>query len=234
MEAMPDTKAARRGLAYLRKVQRPSGGFPLGGSGGVNSQSTAWVVQGLLAVGESPASIREGGNSPLDYLVARQAQNGHYAYSDSQDLTPIWVTGQALAATAEEAFPVLPAPREPSSASPAGSLPPVEPNTTLPDTAGGVPPSVEGQSTGGAGGSGAPAHEPSIAGGIPSPSGSAKGKSEGEGLESASTDTTSKPTTALSALDSPSTEPWAPWAIGLLTGGIALGSVLVLGRRYGW
>ena len=42
MQAMPgDSKAARRGLAYLRRAQRPGGGFRLGGSGPVNSQSTA-------------------------------------------------------------------------------------------------------------------------------------------------------------------------------------------------
>jgi hypothetical protein len=236
MEAMPDTKAARRGVAYLRKVQRPSGGFPLGGSGGVNSQSTAWVVQGMLAVGENPTSIRDGGNSPLDYLVARQAQDGHYAYSDSKDQTPIWVTGQALAATAEEAFPVPPAPREPSSVAPAGSLPPVEPSTNLPATSGGVPPSVTGLPEGaGSGSSGSgPNRQPSTtspgAGGIPS--GSAKGESDGEEPESAPADASAPAT--LSAGDSPSTEPWAPLGIGLLAGGFALGSVLVLGRRYGW
>jgi energy-coupling factor transport system substrate-specific component len=232
MEAMPDTKAAHHGLAYLRKVQRPSGGFPLGGSGGVNSQSTAWVVQGMLAVGEDPASIREGGNSPLDYLVARQAKNGHYAYSDSKDQTPIWVTGQALAATAEEAFPVPPAPREPSPASSADSPPPVEPSTALPDATGGVPPSAEELPKATEGGSGGAGPKP--------PSTTSPGRdeipfhsgSEGEEPESAPTD--SSAATALSSDDSPSTEPWAPLGVGLLTGGLALGSVLVLGRRYGW
>jgi hypothetical protein len=28
--------------------------------------------------------------------------------------------------------------------------------------------------------------------------------------------------------------PWAPLAIGLACGGLALGSVLMLGRRFGW
>ena len=50
-----------------------NGGFPLGGSGAVNSQSTAWAVQGMLAVGDrSRLDRRTGGNSALDYLAARQ------------------------------------------------------------------------------------------------------------------------------------------------------------------
>ncbi|HEY8083301.1 MAG TPA: prenyltransferase/squalene oxidase repeat-containing protein [Solirubrobacterales bacterium] len=233
MEAMPDTQAARRGLAYLRRVQRPSGGFPLGGSGGVNSQSTAWAVQGMLAVGEDPASIREGGNSALDYLVARQAEDGHYMYSDSKDQTPVWVTGQALAATAEEAFPVSPAPRKPSSTSPAGTPPPVESGTVPPVTSGGVPPSTGGLSEPAEGGSG-PGQQPSppfpSAGGVPFPPGS-EGK-HGEKPESAAD--SARPATALSSSESPSTEPWAPLGIALATGGLALGSVLLLGRRFGW
>ena len=55
MQAIPGTKAAQNGLAYLRKHQHSGGGFALGGSGAVNSQSTAWAVQGLIAVGADPA-----------------------------------------------------------------------------------------------------------------------------------------------------------------------------------
>ena len=64
MQALsPDSKAAKRGLAYLRKAQRPGGGFPLGGNGAVNTQSTAWAIQGILAAGGDPASFRRGGDS---------------------------------------------------------------------------------------------------------------------------------------------------------------------------
>ncbi|HET7177249.1 MAG TPA: prenyltransferase/squalene oxidase repeat-containing protein, partial [Solirubrobacterales bacterium] len=54
MEAMPSSDAAHRGLGFLRSAQRQSGGFALGGSGAVNSQSTAWAAQGMLAVGANP------------------------------------------------------------------------------------------------------------------------------------------------------------------------------------
>ncbi len=98
MQSLPDTKAAQGGLSYLRKHQRPNGGFALGAGGGVNAQSTAWAVQGMIAVGADPAKISDGGSSALDYLAARQAADGHYRYSESSDQTPVWVTGQVLVA----------------------------------------------------------------------------------------------------------------------------------------
>jgi energy-coupling factor transport system substrate-specific component len=108
MQAMPGTKAADRGLSYLRKAQRSSGGFPLGGSGGVNSQSTGWAVQGILAVGAKADSVRTDGNSPYNYLASRQESDGHYRYSSSSDQTPIWVTAQVLVAVAGKSFPLTP------------------------------------------------------------------------------------------------------------------------------
>jgi energy-coupling factor transport system substrate-specific component len=97
--------AIRRGVGYLRDVQRSSGGFSLR-NGPVNSQSTAWAVQGLIAAGVNPRSVRSGGRSPLDYLRSRQAGNGHYTYSASSDQTPVWVTAQVLAAVSGRAFPL--------------------------------------------------------------------------------------------------------------------------------
>ena len=62
--------------------------------------------------------MRTGGRSGLDYLAARRAGDGHYRYSSSSDQTPVWVTGQALAAAKLKAFPLAPGARAPG-ASPA-------------------------------------------------------------------------------------------------------------------
>ena len=101
------------GVSYLRSVQQPGGGFPLAG-GAVNAQSTAYAVQGLIAAGVSPSSVRKGGDSPLDYLASVQAQDGHYRYSSSSDQTPVWVTGQALMAVSGKALPFSPVARQSS------------------------------------------------------------------------------------------------------------------------
>jgi hypothetical protein len=106
---------AGRAVRYLRRSQKRSGGWPLGAAGAVNSQSTAWAVQGLLAAGVDAASVRRGGRTGLDYLAARRASNGHYRYSSSSDQTPVWVTGQALVAAELKPFPLAPVPRAAST-----------------------------------------------------------------------------------------------------------------------
>jgi prenyltransferase/squalene oxidase-like repeat protein len=236
MQAMPSTEAAERGLDYLRKAQRPSGGFPLGGSGGVNSQSTAWAVQGMLAVGVAPASVQEGGKSGLDYLAARQDPDGHYRYSDSSDQTPIWVTGQVLAAVVGKLFPLAPVARESRPASPglsgsSGETVPVPPPSTG-GSAQGLLESLGGGGSGTAppsGGSSDPPPPPSPGGGLPSP------PAGSPPLEGAAPEPAPAPAAPpFEASENPGPAPWAPVGVGLGTGGLALGGVLFLGRRFGW
>jgi Prenyltransferase and squalene oxidase repeat len=114
MQALsPDSKAVHRGLSYLRQAQRPGGGFPLGGNGSVNTQSTAWAIQGILAAGGDPSSFRRGGTSAPEYLSHLQQGDGHYRYSKASDQTPVWVTAYSTMAAASQDFPVPPPPREP-------------------------------------------------------------------------------------------------------------------------
>lgn len=240
LQAMPHTKPAVDGLEYLRRHQRSGGGFVTGGNGPVNSMSTAWAVQGMLAVAADPATIRAGGKSALEYLEERLAKDGHYTYSASSDQTPVWVTGQVLAAVAGEAFPIDSVPprlRKPEdqadpSASPEGSTPPSSsgteslpgfPEFTEPSEESTVPPggfesAPEAPAPGGSGGAPFP--------GVPGPTGS-----EGTAPEATTTAPAAPPFEA-SEPDPP--EPWTPVGIGLGTGGLALGSVLFFGRRFGW
>jgi hypothetical protein len=94
--------ATADGAGWMRKAQRSSGGYALGGSGVVNSQSTAWAVQGLAATGAGGDAI----GAALGYLARVQAADGHYRYSASSDQTPIWVTAQTLLAIERQPFPV--------------------------------------------------------------------------------------------------------------------------------
>jgi Prenyltransferase and squalene oxidase repeat len=110
LQAIRGSRSARRAISYLRRSQRSSGGWALSGSL-VNSQSTAWAIQGLLASGVGPGSVRRGGRDGLDFLAAQQAPDGHYRYSSSSDQTPVWVTGQALVAVELKPFPLAPVPR---------------------------------------------------------------------------------------------------------------------------
>jgi hypothetical protein len=230
MQAMPDAQIARQGLTYLRRHQRRGGGYVTGAAGAVNSQSTAWAVQGILAIGGDPGSMQTNGRSPLDYLAARQAADGHYRYSESSDQTPVWVTGQVLVAVAGESYPVPAPPREPESAPQeaiTGGAPAVAPSST-PEAPSLTPPSVGGGSgsppehfaPSGPGTPGAPAIPPSAGGREREESGAAPlGSSASEPVASSAKDDHS---------------PLPPIGIGLAVGGLALGVPWWLGRRYGW
>ena len=108
----PSSQPSKRAVGYLRQVQQKGGGFRINGNGALNTQSTAWAVQGLLAAGANPAEFKRG-KSALDYLEANQAGDGHYRYSSKSDQTPVWVTGQVLVAAAKKHLPLEAVPRTP-------------------------------------------------------------------------------------------------------------------------
>ena len=118
-------RVTRRAADWLERHQNPDGGFSLQ-VGSSNAQSTAWAVQGLIAAGRDPASVRRGGaRSPLAYLRSLVTPGGAIRYSRTSDQTPVWVTGQALTALAGKALPLAPVRRERSAraAAPAPAAP---------------------------------------------------------------------------------------------------------------
>lgn len=247
MQALdPDSKAVGRGLSYLRQAQRQGGGFALGGNGAVNTQSTAWAIQGILAAGGDPDSFRRGGKSALEYLAAQQQDDGHFRYSKSSDQTPVWVTAYGVTAAAEKFFPIAPAPRapkpKPSQTSSGGLIPGLAPGTSPsggsvppPATPVPLPPTSSGASgASGAGGAGGATGGKSLPGLAPSPGGGAPGLPGGivpPGTEpgvgsplipgSDSTDESSAAATEPTAdEDDSSGSPAAAAGLGLLAGGL--------------
>jgi energy-coupling factor transport system substrate-specific component len=104
-----DAGAVGRAIGFLRAQQNRDGGFPADPGQDSNAQSTAWAVQGLLAVGTDPGTLHAGGSpSPVQYLQSLVAPDGHVAYSRSNDQTPVWVTGEAMMALAGKPLPVSP------------------------------------------------------------------------------------------------------------------------------
>jgi energy-coupling factor transport system substrate-specific component len=235
MQAMPDSKAADRGLSYLRAHQRSDGGFALGGSGGVNSQSTAWAIQGMIAVGADPASIASGGNSALDYLAARQSADGSYAYSASSDQTPVWVTGEVLVAAAGDALPISPPPREKKTTTVSPSET-VTPASVAPPPAELSPESQPGEVVEGATGL-PPVTAPGVppaTGGVPVTPGGTGGTETPEGeLEATPAQSTAPPPEPITATSS-DPSPWIPLGIGALATALAIAVPWWLGRRYAW
>jgi energy-coupling factor transport system substrate-specific component len=231
MQAMPNSQAAQRGLEYLRKHQRPGGGFALGGSGEVNSQSTAWAVQGMIAAGADPATVTSGGKSALDYLASLQASDGHYLYTASRGQTPVWVTAQVLVAVAGDSLPISPPAREKQVTT-------VAPSTTVPPVPGieeGAPAAPEAPpDESGAGGVPGAEIPPPATEGLPSTPAAPEESATPEAEPEAAPPESAAPALAPIHASSSPPSPWAPIGIGLATGALALGAPWWLGRRNGW
>jgi len=239
MQALsPNSKAVGRGLSYLRQAQRSGGGFPLGGNGAVNTQSTAWATQGILAAGGDPGSFRRGGVSAPDYLAHQQEQDGHYRYSKSSDQTPVWVTGQVLVAAAGDYYPVPVPAREPKPAQDSAATGGVVPGTpTTPPAS--IPPATG--SSGAPGVSSASPAAPESGGGGPLPNvlrspGKSTPGASATGVPPAERERKGSPTSGASASDesaeSDSSSPAGAIVLGLLGGGLLFAAGL--GARKLW
>jgi len=112
LQALVDAGARNRhalsaAAGFLTGAQNLDGGFPQQPGGESNAQSTAFAVQGLIAAGRNPGSVRRrGSRSPLGYLESLQAPGGSIRYSRTGAQTPVWVTAQALIALSGKTFPV--------------------------------------------------------------------------------------------------------------------------------
>ena len=94
-------------VGYLIRSQNLDGGFPQQYGGESNAQSTAWAIQGLIATGRHPNTLRRrGSRSPIGYLESLLAPGGSIRYSRTSSQAPVWVTAEALIALAGKTFPV--------------------------------------------------------------------------------------------------------------------------------
>jgi energy-coupling factor transport system substrate-specific component len=109
----PGAGSARsRAVRFIRRQQNRDGGMPALAGGQSNAQSTAWAVQGLIAAGIDPGSLRRrGAVSPLQFLQSLIGPDGHVHYSRTSDQTPVWVTSEALMALARKSLPLAAVPR---------------------------------------------------------------------------------------------------------------------------
>ncbi len=113
-----------KALAYLKSSQGSDGGWGFDPTAS-NANSTAFVVQALLALGISPESAEytAGGVNPVAFIVSQQQADGSFPGFD-----PAYASNQALPALAGRTFcnaPVTPiqAAPPPSTATPATATP---------------------------------------------------------------------------------------------------------------
>lgn len=136
-------RARDAALGWLRGVQGGDGGFPdLEGVSSSNSASTAWVAQGVWAVGKDPGRWRRGGRSMLDYLGSLQQRDGSVRWTAQKQMNPVWMTAYTAPAYSGRYLPLAAVPYR-------GSVPNPGNRPSRADRAGGT-----GGGSGGSGGDG--------------------------------------------------------------------------------
>ncbi len=97
------------GLAYLQDAQNDDGGFPYMPQStfdkSSDTNSTAWVVQALLAAGEDVKSAKWApkGAGPIDFILGNQLPNGSFEF---QKGSGIFSTEQAVVALLGSSYPM--------------------------------------------------------------------------------------------------------------------------------
>ncbi len=86
---------------YLLESQNIDGGFPMAKEGESNTESTAWALSAINALGDDPMFWAPGSFSPVDYLNARLHNEGYFLF-DSSSLskdarTPVTTSYSAIA-----------------------------------------------------------------------------------------------------------------------------------------
>ena len=84
-----------RAKEYLKQNQKSDGGFG-------NVSSTAWAMQGILALGEKPIDWIKNGNTPLGYLAINQDIDGGIKESDPN--SKVWETTYVLSALSDKTW----------------------------------------------------------------------------------------------------------------------------------
>lgn len=83
------SEALTKAKGYLRASQKADGGFG-------DSFATSWVLQAIVALGESVADWKKGSTDPVRYLASKQEKDGGVGAKDVSDETRIWATAYAI------------------------------------------------------------------------------------------------------------------------------------------
>jgi hypothetical protein len=102
--------ALPKAQAYLLSQQNADGGFPYSKTSPFGSDSdansTAYVIQALVALGVDPATLKQGANTPLTALLALQNTSGAFRYQTAIPDDNIFATEQAIPALLLKSFPL--------------------------------------------------------------------------------------------------------------------------------
>ncbi|NLU49166.1 MAG: hypothetical protein GXX09_01975 [Syntrophomonadaceae bacterium] len=103
--------AIKKALNYLQGCREQDGGFNSGDAWkitGANAASDAWVLQGLIAVGENPQSTKwsMNGRNAISHLVSLQNSDGSFNWKAGTPSSLVTMTAYAIMALAGKPFPL--------------------------------------------------------------------------------------------------------------------------------
>ncbi|MBA3946418.1 MAG: terpene cyclase/mutase family protein [Herpetosiphonaceae bacterium] len=100
-----------KGIAYLKAQQNADAGFPYSQTSQYghdsDANSTAYVIQGLLAAGEDLQNWARNGKTPIDRLLAFQNKSGAFRFQDTQPADNAGATYQAVPALLTQTYPYV-------------------------------------------------------------------------------------------------------------------------------
>jgi len=93
-------------ISYIKTSQAANGGFQSWGT--ANAASTAWATCALTAIGQDPTndSWRKNGNSPIDFLVSLQREDGGFNWTINHNINSEWMTSYILPALLGKSYPI--------------------------------------------------------------------------------------------------------------------------------
>jgi hypothetical protein len=102
--------ALSKAQSYLVSQQNADGGFPYSKTSPYGSDSdansTAYVIQALMALGVDPDTLKQGDNTPLTALLALQNTSGAFRYQEAYPDDNMFATSQAIPALLLKPFPL--------------------------------------------------------------------------------------------------------------------------------
>jgi len=93
-------------VSFLRTTQAANGGFQSWGT--ANAASTAWATCALNAINQDPtdSSWRKNGNSPIDFLVSLQRNDGGFNWDSNHSMNSEWMTSYVIPALLGKPYPI--------------------------------------------------------------------------------------------------------------------------------
>jgi hypothetical protein len=102
----PNSEVINNALIFIKTTQADSGGFQSWGN--ANAASTSWAIQAIVATGQDPTSSgwMKNDNSPVDFLLSLQQEDGSFNWATGQSMNPEWMTSYVIPALLGKPYPV--------------------------------------------------------------------------------------------------------------------------------